>query len=572
MRHYPPKRAIAAWLLIFLTIAPNLRAQLLYEDDFTKTTAFGTSAYSNYQNGIYHILAKKGEMTYDNGHDLADFAGEIKTEFIDGNDNQAYGILFRAKDYNNCYFFGISGNGYFELGYYKKGKWFNIEKWKKTPLVNLSGVNFLRVSCKGAQIQLLINGQLAGTYVDRNFQNGYFGVTSFDDVHAHFDDLKIYKSGTALNPKYDFGPEQPNTECDYAQDPDAVFLDNFLNRSRNWGESQDAHYERGYYNMADDSTGHYTWLSNGQTNFILESNFIVNSWQKHGRAGILFRMRDHENYYGFFITEDSSYFLQKSVRDSKTDLIPHTPVKFDKSKAQALRVMCRGNKFTLFLNGYELATAEDPADEFSDENRFGFYVSKKMNVSFLSVKILPVPVSIKLAVMSLATSWYFWASVLIVGGLVFGVYHSRKAKRQTVQQQREKEILDMIKSKEGVLSLGDVMFKYKISKRKAGLMVENIAREYGGSPQLNPDGGVVYEFPDFMPSQDKLRREIIGFAAMRSGRLTVTDTANYLKKDLTETELLLDEMVDGKRVKKDIENEITYYDFVEILSERKRKK
>jgi hypothetical protein len=550
----------------------NAQAQLLYEDDFSKEVNFSTSAYANYQNGVYHIFAKKGRMVYDTGHPLRDFVAEIKTEFIDGDDKQSYGMFFRARDYENYYYFGIAANGNFEFGYYKKNKWFEISKWKKTSSINLSGINYLRVACTGPHMELYINGQLAGKFTDNNYSAGYLGIVAFDEVHIHFDDLKVYRAGTTVDMKYAFTPETANTEADYAQDSKAYFLDNFLNRGHHWAQSEEVHYEKGYYNMADDNSGHYSWLSVSQTDFIYEANLKVNKWQKNGTAGIQFRMKDSDNCYGFFITEDSTFYLEKSVRGTATDLVPHTPVKFDKSQVQTLRVECQGQTFKLFLNGTPLASAEDPENLFENETNFGFYVSKAVNVNVLSVKISPVPFSLKLAVWGVATSWCFWASVMVIGGLIFGIYHSRKTKLRTVQNQREKEIFDMIKGKDGVLSLGDVMFKYKISKRKAEETVEKISKEYGGSAQLNADGGLVYEFPDFMPSEDKLRREIITLAGMRRGRLTVTDTANHLKQDLNETEMILDKMVDGKRIKKDVENEITYYDFVEILSERKGKK
>lgn len=129
----------------------------------------------------------------------------------------------------------------------------------------------------------------------------------------------------------------------------------------------------------------------------------------------------------------------------------------------------------------------------------------------------------------------------------------------------------MIKSSQGSLGLGDVMFKYKITKKNAQTMLENIAQEYGGNAVLNPDGSVVYEFPEFMPSEDKMRHEIISFAAVHKGKITVTETANRLKMDLIETEVLLDSMIDGKRIKKSEDSGIVYYEFVEIIAASRRK-
>jgi hypothetical protein len=72
-----------------------------------------------------------------------------------------------------------------------------------------------------------------------------------------------------------------------------------------------------------------------------------------------------------------------------------------------------------------------------------------------------------------------------------------------------------------------------------------------------------------MPSEEKVQADIISFAAMRKGRLTVTDTANFLKKDLVETETLLDKMVDGRRVRKTDTGGVVYYEFPEIMQAKK---
>ena len=549
----------------------SVSGQLIFHEDFSKPNLFGEGPLAYYQRGKYHIFAEKGRMVYNNDHWLGDFTAEVKTEFLDGDDNQGYGLLFRAHDYDNSYVFRISGNGYFELGGYKKGKWFTISKWERSDIIKKNGVNFLGVECQGTSINLFINGQFIKMVKDATYIAGYVGIVAYNKTHIHFDDLKAHKIRTKIPPDYNFEPELMDTFKDYGADVGALFIDNFSDKSKAWSEVDLVHYEKGYYTVYDGEKGHFAWQSINTSNYIYEANIQVNRWQKGGSAGITMRMDGTENYYGFFITEDQNYYFEKSVAGVAKNLIMRTPIAFDKEAQQTLRVECRDNEFILFLNGEELATALDPDNGFFSNDKFGVYASKGVRADFLSLKLSPVPFSYIRAVLSVLTSWCTWTALIIGGFIIFRVQRSRKKKNVDLRKRREIEIFDMIKNSQGSLSLGDVMFKYKITKKNAQTMLDNIAQEYGGSAVLNQDGSVAYEFPDFMPSEDKLRREVVSFAASRKGRLTVTETANQLKMDLIETEILLDSMIDGKRVKKSEESGIVYYEFVEIIASSRRK-
>ena len=544
----------------------SLHGQILFQDDFSKPYLFGESFLAYYQHGAYHIFADKGRMVYDDDHLVADFIAEVRTEYLDGQDNQGYGLFFRASDFKNCYVFTISANGYFELGGYKNGNWFDIHKWEKTDVIRKSGVNYMRIESKRDVHKLYINGQLIKTARDATFLNGYIGMVAYEKAHIHFDDFGVYNPGTKIENRFNFEPDSIETSNDYAADPEALFIDNFSNKSKNWSDAEAVYYEKGFYTVYNGEKGHFAWQGVNQTNYIYEAHLRVDKWTKNGSAGITVRMDGVDNYYGFFITEDKHYFFERNVNGVTKNLILKTPFEFDIHVAQTLRIECRDNEFKLFLNGKELATAVDHDNFLPANEKFGLFASKDVRADFLSIKISPVPFSWLTAVSGIATSWCTWISVITIGFIVFGIRRSRKKKNAEIRKKRETEIFDMIKSSQGSLGLGDVMFRYKITKKNAQSMLENIAQEYGGAAVLNPDGSVVYEFPDFMPSEDKIRRDVVAFAAKKKGRITVTETANYLKMDLVETEVLLDAMVDGKRVKKSEQAGIGYYEFVEIIA------
>lgn len=172
----------------------SVYGQIVFHEDFSKPNLFGEGPLAYYQRGNYHILAEKGRMVYDNDHWLADFSAEVKTEFLDGDDNQGYGLMFRTQDYENSYVFCISGNGYLELGGYKKGNWFTISKWERSDIIRKNGVNFVKVECRGTTINLFINGQFIKTIKDASYTAGYIGIVAYNKAHIHFDDLKVYES------------------------------------------------------------------------------------------------------------------------------------------------------------------------------------------------------------------------------------------------------------------------------------------------------------------------------------------------------------------------------------------
>ncbi len=549
----------------------SVYGQMVFHEDFSKPNLFGEGPLAYYQRGNYHILAEKGRMVYDNDHWLADFSAEVKTEFLDGDDNQGYGLMFRTQDYENSYVFCISGNGYLELGGYKKGNWFTISKWERSDIIRKNGVNFVKVECRGTTISLFINGQFIKTIKDASYTAGYIGIVAYNKAHIHFDDLKVYETGMKERGDYSFEPETMDTFRDYSVDAEAIFIDNFSDKSKGWSEADLVHYEKGYYTVYDGEKGHFAWQSINESNYVYEANVRVDKWQKGGSAGITMRMDGTENYYGFFITEDQNFYFEKTVAGVAKNLIMRTPVVFDKEAPIALRVECRENDFRLYVNGQELATASETDHMPLLNDKFGIYASKGVRAEFLSLKLSPVPFSFLSAALAVLTSWCTWAAVLVGGFIIVRVRRSRKKRNTELRKKREIEIFDMIKNSQGSLGLGDVMFKYKITKKNAQTMLENIAQEYGGTAVLNPDGSVVYEFPDFMPSEDKMRRDIIAFASAHKGRVTVTETANYLKMDLIEAEVLLDSMIDGKRIKKSEESGIVYYEFVEIIAASRRK-
>lgn len=550
---------LMALCLVWPTVA---HAQLLFDERFDKKE-WSTSGYAHYVAGQYHIRAQEGRMVYYDGRKFDDFDLEVKTEFIDGNDNKGYGVMFRTKDYDNYYEFSISGTGYIRIGGELKDKWFEIVPWETTTAIRKSGVNFVRVSCKGDLLSCYVNGALVKEVRDMRHRSGYVGLTAYSDAHIHFDDLRVYAFGTMPKSDYVYDDPVPADSFDYASDAGALHIENFIDKSGNWSETDFAHYEAGFYKMYDTKEVRYSWQNGSQTDVDYEARLRLVEWPKSGIVGITLRITDSKNYYGFFLTQDGKYYFERCVEGSTNRLIMPTALSFDPSSVLTLGMTMAGGKFTLKLNGQTVANTEDPDVPLRSGN-FGFYTSKGVGAEFLAVRLSLVPFSWK--AFWLDPERYVPAAVLAGLVLVISLWvmRNRRKRRKLSNQQRVTQTVDMIRAGQGTLSLGDLMMKYKISKRAALDLMDTLVADYGGIARVTIDGGLEYDFPDFMPSEEKLRHDILQLAAQRKGRVTVTETAQHLKKEIVETETMLDLMVDNKRVRKVEEDGITYYEFVEI--------
>ena len=157
-----------------------------------------------------------------------------------------------------------------------------------------------------------------------------------------------------------------------------------------------------------------------------------------------------------------------------------------------------------------------------------------------------------------------WFSLAVGAVIAMLALFSRQRKLKTKQSQTQaEEIVEIIRKHNGTLRLGDLMVDRKIPKKQTEELLQKIVSDFGGFARLT-ESGTVYDFPEMMPSDDKIQLDIISLAAKQKGQVTVTDASHFLKKSMSETELLLDSIVDGKRVVKTEQKGICIYKFVEI--------
>jgi hypothetical protein len=546
------------------------QAQTTYQETFDDETLWPTSGYAYYLHGAYHIKAEEGRMCYYDGKLFDDFEAEIRTEFLDGPDVKGYGLMFRTRDYDNYYEFCVSANGYFRLAGQKRDQWFELIPWTAHTAIQQSGVNYLKVQCRGEKIDLFINGTEVASARDRRFVKGHVGVLAYSNAHVHFDDLMVDSPGRVPARSYYFELTEVDREGDYPLDPSVVLVENFSDRSGKWSESDFAHYERGYYRMNDPNNGRFSWQYGSLEDFEVEGRIRVSRWPREGTVGVTARILDEKNYYAMLLTKEKEFMLEKCYEGALRRLVMPAPVSFVSDSILTLGLRCSGDEFTLLLNGRELIQARDPDRPLRGTN-FGFYASKGLSVDVLAVQVKRLPFAWGSVLFDFGDYWWLWVLVAAALYVPIRLYRRRSAKEGALRRQRATQVIDLIRSHQGTLSMGDVMVYYKISKRAASQLMEQVMEDYGGVGRVTSEGGLLYDFPDFMPTEEKMLREIIVLAGRHEGRVTVTEAAGHLHKDIVETETMLDGWVDGKRVRRVSEEGITYYEFVEILVGKKKR-
>lgn len=191
-------------ILLFLLHSIPLLSQrhVSFKDDFDHSQhgwleSDGENSYSKIEDGHYIISHKRTTGGYVFHHNFPiieekDFYMEARLMQVSGVTNHGYGIIWGAKNGNNCYNFLISSTGYYEIGGFKEGKYFSIQKWEKVEVVRPQyQYNTIAVRKKGSQLTFIINDKEVHTAPAKAFMGTNFGFNLQNQMQVHIDYLKL---------------------------------------------------------------------------------------------------------------------------------------------------------------------------------------------------------------------------------------------------------------------------------------------------------------------------------------------------------------------------------------------
>ncbi len=160
---------------------------VLFQDDFTdpasgwENLTHEQHGASDYFDGYYrmHIKGQQQMLLASPGLSFIDVRLETDTIKVIGSSNDIFGLVCRALDQENYYFFVISSDGYYGVGKVIDG----IQS-----MINTSGMmpsevihqgksgNHLRADCVGDRLELSVNGQLLASVSDTELVKGEVGL------------------------------------------------------------------------------------------------------------------------------------------------------------------------------------------------------------------------------------------------------------------------------------------------------------------------------------------------------------------------------------------------------------
>lgn len=185
------------------TSAPVARADILYEDDFSSTDS-GWDVWEDedsaggYENGKYVLQVFKTDTFYWAylGQNYDDFVLDVDATKQAGPDDNGFGVIFRYQDAQNFYRFGISSDGFYELGYYENDEWTSLMDWTETEVIKQGNkTNHLTLICEGSNITVAVNGETLASFSDETFTSGdvgvFAGATTEAGVKIAFDNFTV---------------------------------------------------------------------------------------------------------------------------------------------------------------------------------------------------------------------------------------------------------------------------------------------------------------------------------------------------------------------------------------------
>jgi hypothetical protein len=160
---------------------------VLFQDDFSDDSSgwknqsdeqFGTVDYFD---GYYRIEVQGDHNMIWSGPGLTLTDVRIEADMIKviGTPDDLFGLVCRAEDKENYYFFVISSDGYYGIGKTIDGvqSLINADGMKPSELISQGkSINHLRSDCIEDRLELFINGQLVAQVVDGDLSRGDIGL------------------------------------------------------------------------------------------------------------------------------------------------------------------------------------------------------------------------------------------------------------------------------------------------------------------------------------------------------------------------------------------------------------
>ena len=199
--------ALSSCQSAFFTDLVTASGQALYRDDFSDSSggwrqSSDSDSSQGYSDGAYYIQVQATHyiLWAASGHAYKNMQVEADATRLAGPQANLFGLVCRAKDESNFYFFAISSDGYYGIGKIRQGvtSLIDQEMMLYSPLVpQEAGTVHLRFDCTGPALTGYVNGQQVAAVRDADFASGDAGLIAgtldVGGVDVAFDNFVVIK-------------------------------------------------------------------------------------------------------------------------------------------------------------------------------------------------------------------------------------------------------------------------------------------------------------------------------------------------------------------------------------------
>lgn len=283
-------------------------------------------------------------------------------------------LLLRAstRDMNTTlYHFGLSGSGYYEFSARPPDATQYVNSIKTGKIdVNFSRAVKLKVSARGDTFIFFVNGRLVGTFTDSSIDSdpdsekyiGLMGGTYSDTPRLKVEFRKLIISEPT--------PAGSNAGVN---DPEVLLSDNFSDNSNDWGladtDNSKVTVENGALNIEVKKENVLSWTQsskrfpedvNVSVNILNTSPDDVGDWS-YG-IGVRGYKKDSDSYFYLFEVRGTGVFTLTTQRGGsviKTLIPTRTLNDFDPAAEHVMRLVAKGDTFTLYFDGLQIGQTKD---------------------------------------------------------------------------------------------------------------------------------------------------------------------------------------------------------------------
>lgn len=179
---------------------------VLFQDEFSDPSSGWNRRQQDpdgslgYHEGVYRIQVNVTNkmMWAGPGLTFVDLRLEVEATQVAGPEDGDFGLVCRAVDPHNFYFFAISSDGYYGIGKVKEGSPELVGMAAMPPSETIrqgNASNHLRADCVGENLSLYVNGELLAAVQDAEFQAGevglFAGTFEIPGSEVHFDHFSV---------------------------------------------------------------------------------------------------------------------------------------------------------------------------------------------------------------------------------------------------------------------------------------------------------------------------------------------------------------------------------------------